>query len=658
MGVRLVRYTRTNSGSGGNIANDHDELINRDLMNQHPIYAITGLQEVLNILEDSIFETSQHIVDKEADMDKKLQDFIDKFNNDVDDINQTIVNMLDTISKLNTIEKIEDTYSIDLDYDTGTKTLKGNVKIYEAKDDSNAIIETMDGLYVSKTFTEDTSTVSWTSESRGESLLDIYNEGMRFSHYSNSWNNLYNYNEANAWYWDDNLQSFVQPMNTGYFNGFVTKNFYDDYTHIATLRSTNSDNDLNGLVIGFVFDENGNPHTLTALVDSGGMGTRWAIAYDYYLPDSVIIAGGTVPSGRQSGWSYCPNGITLKVTKFGNMITAECSNWNSVTINSATKITINLDNYAWGIHFKKRVRYGYCNISQASSYFTNIDFKSKNVASSQILFASVKVSEDVDNNIEIRDDGIYSPAFKISNEAGNALTKKTDGYHVEGLEISSEKDNCLTKKTDGLYVREQSNIKQVTQTSHGFVIGDFIYYNPTGSYQKALAIDSYDANIVGMVTKVIDSNSFEYQWSGYFSTDVFDTSKDFVQGMPLYISDVNPGKVTQIQPDISKAVGYPVEDVGIIISIERGIQYNQEASIGDFKTSANDYNIRSDGFIKVTDGVDYKKTLIDKLLQALTDDFKAHYIIEDVEVIRFTNTDELYASNGVPSGINLFIKAF
>ena len=62
MGVRLVRYTRNNSKV--NISNDHDELVNRDLMNQHPIYAITGLQEVLNILEDSIQETNESLLEK------------------------------------------------------------------------------------------------------------------------------------------------------------------------------------------------------------------------------------------------------------------------------------------------------------------------------------------------------------------------------------------------------------------------------------------------------------------------------------------------------------------------------------------------------------------------------------------------------------------
>ncbi|MCI6457992.1 MAG: hypothetical protein MSA56_09865, partial [Clostridium sp.] len=138
------------------------------------------------------------------------------------------------------------------------------------------------------------------------------------------------------------------------------------------------------------------------------------------------------------------------------------------------------------------------------------------------------------------------------------------------------------------------------------------------------------------------------------------SSNGYTQGMPLYISDINPGKVTQVQPDISKAVGYPVENIGLIISIERGIQYNQEASIGDFKTSANTYNVRSDGFIRIVEDIDYKQTLIEKLINALDDTFKSTYMVfnDTEQTVRFINIDDLYLSQKVPYGLYLYIKAF
>ena len=663
MGVRLVRYTRYNNEFTS--FNDHDELVNRDLMNQHPIYAITGLQEVLNILEDSIYDTNALMLQKETVINQKIDAIIA----DITDINQTLLDIGATIANLNVVDNLEETYSIKMEYDKNTNTLKGDVKVYIDKNNPNAIQILADGLYVPKTITEDTETISWTIQSLGETLEEIYQNGIRFSHYSNSWSNMYSSDEANAWYWDDDKQSFIQPQNTSYFNGFITQNFYDYYTHTVQLCSTDGDNDVNGVVIAFVFDENGNPHTLTALCERVGWAgiNNWALVYDFYLPDQQVLfrtgngVNGIAPNNAgSSGWNNISNGITVRTTKYRNIITAACSDWNSTVINEDTMITIDLNDYSWGYLFKGNVRYGYCNLSQAYSFFQNIEFISENTASAEKFLAVVKISEELGNEIIVNEDGIYAPAFKISTEEGNALKKIDSGYYVEGLVISNESDNALKKISDGLYVEEHKNTHSVNQENHGFNIGDFIYYHPIDKYQLAAAIDDYDSNIVGMVTKVNDTDNFEYQWSGFYKTDIYNTVNGFTQGMPLYISDTNPGKVTQEQPDISKAVGYPVENIGLIISIERGIQYNQEATFGDFKTSANTYNVRSDGFIRVVEGVEYKQSLVEALLNTLDEEFKSHYIIEDdvSQTIRFINHQELYVINNVPEGLQLFIKAF
>lgn len=653
MGVRLVQYNRNNNNGDGSLNRDHDELINRDLLNQHPIYAITGLQEVLNILEDSIQETNT-----------RLNQEVERINSDIESINKEI----EIINNLNVIKDVEDTYSVDMSYDKTTKILKADVKVYkDTKNDSNSIQVLADGLYVPKTMTEDSNTVTWSVKSLRETLKEIYQNGIKFSHYPNSWSNVYSSSEANAWYWDDNLQSFVQPQNTNCFTGFVTQNFYDYYTHTVTLRSTDSDNDINGVIIGFVFDENNHPHTLSIVVNKEeGIANSWKMIYDYMLPDEQVLfnignnpGGGVQPSGYSSGgWNKISNGITVQVTKYKNLVTATCSNWNSKDLNENTKISIDLNDYSWGYLFQGPVRYGYCNFSQAYSFFQDIEFISENQATSSSLVASVKISEEDNNGIVEKEDGIYYEKFNISKENGNILQKKTDGYFVQGP--SKKSDNAIELLDDGFYVRTHSNIKLVNQINHNFEIGDFIFYHPSNEYRKALAIDSYDSNIVGMVTRIIDDNTFEYMWSGFYATDIFDELHNIVQGMPLYISETDAGKVVQEQPDISKTVGYPVENLGIIISIERGIQYNQEASIGDFKTSANTYNVRSDGFIKIVEDIDYKQSLVKRLLDALTDDFKKQYMIIDntTDTIRFVNTKKLYESNKVIDGFNLFIKAF
>lgn len=502
MGVRLVKYINGYISDGISEGTFyHDELVNRDADNQHPISAITNLQETLT----------------------GLQETLDKAN--------AIISTL--------VKSYKDSMSIHFDVDEETGTLAANVKIYESKDNTNAIIETTTGLYVPKTMTEDTDTITWVTETKGESLSEIFNNGMVFSH-QNSWSNVYNDSEANAWYWDDNLQSFVQPKNTSSFTGFVTNNFYDNYIHTTTLKSTDSDNDLNGLIIGFVFDEENKPHTLSAIVDSGGVDARWAVIYDYMLPDQQILfssgngENGTIPSNRGSNWST-RSGITINITKYGNLVTCTCSNWGDTALNELTKISIDLNDYEWGHLFSEQVRYGYCNYSQPYSYFSDISFTSKNMATSQTLFASVKISSETGNKIVKREDGLYCGDGGESN----------------------------------------SNVLEIEQSNHGLVVGNIVYLKSDGLYAMAFAEDTNRIEVIGIVTKVTDENNFIVTVSGEFKTDMYNS---YVNGTVLYLSDKIEGVLTNLQGNYVKPIAIKIS-TGILINIQRANAYSLENSV-------------------------------------------------------------------------------
>jgi hypothetical protein len=560
MGIRLVKY-----GMGSDIGTyDHNELDNRSLPNQHPISSISGLQEELNKLNTNL--------------------------NNKRDYN------------------IEDTPSVDLELKNGN-TFTANVKIFDSEE--NAIQQKITGLFVDaypNIETESTKTAELYQEGKGETLLQMYNGGNVFSHNGGT-SNIANTNEANAWYFDTSLNSFVQPLNTGTFTGFVSRIKYKTYNHKATLRSTASDNDANGLVIAYVTDEYGNPHTLSCIVNKGGESHAgpwyYALVYNRSLNGEQVIKTGIMSNGHnKNGWNG--NFITMEVSKAGNAIECSISDWGSLIINTATVMTIDLNDYPWGYLFSERVQYGYCNQSQANSYFTDISFSGKGP-----LKADIIISPDVGNVIE--------------------------------------------KRENGLYVKTELPINTITQKNHGFAVGDFIYYHHTNKYQKALGIDDFHINIIGMVTKVINANSFTYMTDGFFATSVF---KNNTLGKPLYISDKNPGKVTQTQPNVSKCVGYPVEN-GIVIHIERGIQYYDEAAIGDFKKSATNYKIRSDGYILVKDGADYNLSLIQKLIDNTSESFVVNYLTIDDDKAIFKNTADLYYKNNLTdSSVNLYIKAF
>ena len=197
-------------------------------------------------------------------------------------------------------------------------------------------------------------------------------------------------------------------------------------------------------------------------------------------------------------------------------------------------------------------------ISEYSDLLSNRDFRS--------LCQKMSIKENVLKEI-------IAVLKKLNPRPGNfAPSKKTDfvipdvivvkksdgGFFVQDTKISDKFGNDII--WDGiktLYSRTK-DFKAVVQENHGFVIGDFIYYSDEYSlYYKAIAEDNYTINVVGMVTRIIDANNFEYMWSGYFATDIFNSSHGFVQGLPLYLSDKDAGKTVQIQPDISKSLGYP-----------------------------------------------------------------------------------------------------
>lgn len=664
MGVRLVRYNRPISGNtDSNTAQnfDHDELINRDLLNQHPIYAITGLQEALNLLEDNIYNLSLLIEHKDSEVNAKIT----KILLDLDALEKRVTNAENRIKKLESMKYI-DTSSVIFKYDPTTPSLRANVRIWKPdnEDDENTnILKNLGGgLYVPSVNYKDSTTIEWKAEIIGETLKEIFDNGIVFSH-AGSWTKIYSAADASGWYWDNSLQSIVQPRNSDTYTGFVTKNIYDYYEHTCQIKSTDADDDWNGIVIGYMEDENGNPHTLSAIVDRGGWspngGGLFALWYDFNLPDAQRL--GYKSMGGTGGWSSIPNGVTIRVEKHGNLISAVCSRWNSTTLDESMRLNIDLDNYSWGSLFSEEVHYGYSTWSQGYSFYQNIQFTCSQAITRTDVGAMVKLSNDSTNGLSVKSDGLYSEKFRVSANAFNGLIKKNDGYWVQQTKVSTKANNALQLLSDGtLYARDYRNIRLVTQANHGFVVGDIIYYHPTSAYQKAKALDDYDVNIVGMVTAVLSTSQFEYQWEGFFQTTLFTSANGFIQGMPVYISEDTPGKVVQEQPDVSKTVGYPVENAGIVIAIERGIQYNQEASIGDFKSSANTYNVRSDGFIRVIEGVDYKRTLIHRLIETMTPEFKASYMIFDDAngLVRFKNTSQLYADNNVKNGLNLFIKAF
>ena len=86
--------------------------------------------------------------------------------------------------------------------------------------------------------------------------------------------------------------------------------------------------------------------------------------------------------------------------------------------------------------------------------------------------------------------------------------------------------------------------KNITQTSHGFQIGDVIGYE-SNSYSKAIANGTYGGEILGVVTNVVNTNIFELIQSGYV-----DGFTGLTQGTTYFLSPNTPGLFVNVEPTI------------------------------------------------------------------------------------------------------------
>jgi hypothetical protein len=136
--------------------------------------------------------------------------------------------------------------------------------------------------------------------------------------------------------------------------------------------------------------------------------------------------------------------------------------------------------------------------------------------------------------------------------------------------------NGIYKKEDSgsttnwtLISKPQSNSKVVTQASHGFSLGNILYY--TGSaYAKAIATSENTSEVVGIVSEVLDTNRFEITFSGEVSG-----LSSLTAGSAYFLSADTAGSLTATSPstitNISVPVGVATSSTTLAVDIKRGI---------------------------------------------------------------------------------------
>jgi hypothetical protein len=128
-------------------------------------------------------------------------------------------------------------------------------------------------------------------------------------------------------------------------------------------------------------------------------------------------------------------------------------------------------------------------------------------------------------------------------------------------------NNLIDFSYIGMHGTEEQTVS-LTELDNGFLLGDAIYYDyKTNHYRRALAMNQIMSEVIGVVSKIIDKDSFELTLKGSI---ILDRYSSIPLNTPLYLSQNISGKLVQDEPTIvSKIIGVTTND-GIYVNIQRG----------------------------------------------------------------------------------------
>lgn len=264
----------------------------------------------------------------------------------------------------------------------------------------------------------------------------------------------------------------------------------------------------------------------------------------WVLPYRPLIVGGEAPIGPNTDANF------VTVTQLGN--TFVVGNW----------VRVDTDNTTGPVHYTLAqadiLANAQCvgvvvNILVPGSQFV-IQFSGYNIGS--------VTQDDALNPL------ISSSVYYLSATVAGAITSIDPG--LIGL-ISkplyiSEQTTMFAQGLDNGYILPQRpildsfpnpNIVLITQAGHGFVPGNWIRTdgaNPAVPYVLGQADTLANAEVCGVVIKVIDVNNFVMQEVGYLGTGVVTAN----QGTVYYLDPVNPGQMIAGPPVVVGQVIKPL----------------------------------------------------------------------------------------------------
>ena len=129
------------------------------------------------------------------------------------------------------------------------------------------------------------------------------------------------------------------------------------------------------------------------------------------------------------------------------------------------------------------------------------------------------------------------------------------GYGIRNNEGTLEFKN--TDDTSWSEIGSGGSTQKVASSSHGFVVGDILRFaTTTASYVKAQADSNTNAEVVGIVSEVINSDNFVLTTGGY--VDLTDGTDTFTPGETYFLATSTAGSLIATEPGYLNEVSKPL----------------------------------------------------------------------------------------------------
>jgi len=169
----------------------------------------------------------------------------------------------------------------------------------------------------------------------------------------------------------------------------------------------------------------------------------------------------------------------------------------------------------------------------------------------------------------------------------------------------------------------------ITQAAHGFIVGDAIRHNGT-IYLKAQADNDVNAQTCGIVTNVIDVDTFQFQSDGFLIDPQFEDGKEYflspvTSGLLIILPDPEIWNLGEVRQSLGWGTpqGLKIEiDVGDLITTTE-----DEITIADIAEDVFEEIIT--GTTEQTDLTEIFNDSVVTLFKNTIDGFKQSYIIEN-----------------------------